>query len=216
MLGVLYIVYQIIININAIVGGLYYNRMDRPLKIFYLLILAICISENISLYLRTLNIDAPPVSHIYSIFEICITTIYFLYTIFPNPKKYLVILTIIFSIIFGLVDILFERMDQYNNYMIVVESLFICPQALYVLYIISNRDDILKLSDYPHFYIWRSLLIWWSVTFFYWAFSSYIRGSNRFPIIKTYYVIFNIIVYMLIFITLVSLKKKKSNPIILT
>ncbi len=102
----------------------------------------------------------------------------------------------------------FQNIDPSNNYMLVIECLIICPQALYVLYKFSDREDIVKLSEYPHFYIWRSLLILWSVAFFYWAFLLYIRGSNKYPMVLLYYTVFNIFVYIPIGYTFIRLRAK--------
>lgn len=215
MKDILYILYLVVISCNAIVGALQYKKMDKALRIFYLLIVAIFLNEVITYFFVKAYKNASPVSHVYSIFELALITIYFLYTIFPKPKTYLILLSIICSIVFELIDMSFQKIEQYNNYMIVVESLLICPQALYVLYMISNRDDITKLSDYPHFYIWRSILIWWSVTFFYWEFLISIMKSYQYPVIHVFYIAFNDIIYILILYTLLRLKRK-TNVINLT
>ncbi len=214
MTNFLYITYVIVIFCNAIIGALQYGKMDKPLRVFYLLVAAIFINE-VVIYLAGRNTNnIAIISHIYSIFELAIISIYFLYTILAKPKWYLIVIAFLCSVIFELVDISVQKIENYNNYMIVVESLLICPMALYVLYNVSNREDIYELSDYPHFYIWRSLLIWWSVTFFYWEFLIFIKKSNQYPVIFIYYLVFNILVYISIGYTLLRLKKTPNiiNP----
>jgi hypothetical protein len=208
---VLYYVYFFIIFLNTLIGAYQYKKMDKALHIFYVLTIAIFINEVISFSVNYLYNAEAIISHIYSVFELSLTTIYFLHTIYPKPKRSLIIVTIAISFVLALIDLHFQKLETYNNYMIVVECLLICPQALYVLYKTLNSDDIAQLSNNPHFYIWRALLIWWSVTFFYWEFFIYIKKSQQYPTVFIYYLLFNILVYGMIGITFLRLK---GNPIL--
>jgi|GEM_PF-3146088 len=210
-IGELRYAYYAVISFNVIVGAFYYKRMDIALKIFFFFLLVMYINEIFSIYFQQEYGSSSAVSHIYSIFELALISVYFIYTVFEKPKKILIAAVVLLSSLFGIGDIYIQKINTYNSYMLVLECLIICPQALYVLYKFSDREDILKLSEYPHFYIWRSLLVLWSVTFFYWSFVLYLKGSDEYPMILLYYTLLNIMVYIPIGYALLKLRPKFNN-----
>ncbi len=202
--------YYAVISFNVIVGAIYYTRMDTPLKLFFLFLVVMYLNEIVCLFFIEKHNVISAVSHVYSIFELALISIYFFYTVLEKPQKLLVIATFITSALIGVADLAIQKIDTYNSYMLVIECLIICPQALYVLYKFSDSEDILKFSEYPHFYVWRSLLVLWSVTFFYWTFRHYLKGTNRFPMIVLYYTLFNVLVYIPIGYAFLKLRAKSA------
>lgn len=212
-ISILRYVYYTVITFNVIIGALHYKRMDTALKVFFLFLVVMYVNELLCFYFTEKYNNSSAVSHVYSIFELALISIYFFYTVFKKPKKLLLIVTIIASAVIGVADMAVQKMNTYNSYTLVIECLIICPQALYVLYKFSDREDILILSEYPHFYIWRSLLILWSVTFFYWTFLFYLRDFDSYPIILLYYTVFNIIIYIPIGYAFLKLRTKPSTSL---
>ena len=179
MFSLILITYLIILGVDVTIGLLKYNILDRPLKVMFWMLFFCLVSEIVSSFLYNKIHTKAPVYHFFSIVELTTLAYYFLFIVKSNPPKWILIFIPAISIFLGLGNlILFQPLKIYNTNMLLMESVLISGMALYALFIIMKRDEILDLISYPHFRISIALLILWTATFFFWAFLSYLKKSN--------------------------------------
>lgn len=179
MFSLILIVYLIILGVDVTIGLLKYNILDRPLRVMFWMLFFCLVSEIVSSFLYTRIHTKAPVYHFFSIVELTTLTYYFLFIIKAKPPKWLLVFIPAVSILLGLSNLLFfQPLRVYNTNMLLIESVVISGMALYALFVIMKRDEILDLISYPHFRISIAVLILWTATFFFWAFLSYLKKSS--------------------------------------
>lgn len=208
-------IYYVTLLLCVVIGGGKFNRMDKPLKLFYFFLIIVFINEIIAKAQKSLSGNNAPVSHIYSIIELGMVSMYFASIVFKRPPLYLVFTVIIGSILLGTADLIFfESLSHYNIYMLMAECFIISFEALACLYVISENNEFKNIFGYPHFYISASLLILWSGTFFYWVLVNFLHNTIYGHTIQLAYVILNLLVYliyMLVFIFLIPAYRPNST-----
>ena len=129
------------------------------------------IAELCTLPLSYLKINKCPVYHLYNPIEIFLVTLYFFKTAkIKTHKYYIAIAAIIWPAIAILNCLYFQPIDAVNSYFILLECFVIIFMGLFTLYKIFVDDTITNIIAYPHFWIWVSLLIYSTATFFFWTY----------------------------------------------
>lgn len=176
--SILSFIYLLVLAIGTAGYLLRYRRWDRALQLFGILIPITFVTEVLNVVLDSMHVDKSPVSHIFSIFELSLTTIYFLYTNWARPPLWSLFWVCLGATFIGLIDIRIQSMNQYNTIMLMTESFIISAMALYSLFRISFDPGVERVRTYPHFILWTTQLIAWTATFFFWAFLGYLRRDR--------------------------------------
>lgn len=198
------------ILLTAIIAGLVrWKNMDKALRIFWVLVSLSFMSEITALYCKHLFGTKAPVYHFFSIAELFLISLYFIYSLSLAYKRWHIALIALVCLTLGLSNLyFFQPLLRYNTNMLMIECVLIIAMALFALFRILLRDDLVKIFQYPHFKIWIALLVLWTSTFFFWALLSYLREKNPayYSVIATGQVLINLFFYS--YIALIFSKQK--------
>ena len=202
--------YLFILLIDVIIGAFLFKRTDSAIRIIIILLFVTFLSEIATLYYANFFKRKAPIYHIYSVFEIVLTSIFFLKTINVKNYNFLLIFVLVIWPSLGLVNYLFlQSLRKINSNFLTLESIAIIAMALYALYKIMLDDNITNVLRNTNFCLWILFLFFWSSTFFFWAcFEILIKHHSPYrDILLNIQVAVNIIFYVGIGITLIFSKK---------
>src|ERR1043165_1303065 len=111
-----------IMAIDSAIILLRHKRWDGALRLFSLLILITFVTEVLNFLLDYYRISRNPVSHVFSIFELSITTAYFLFTNWKRPRVWSLLWVCVAATALGIGDIAVQSFRQYNTIMLMIES----------------------------------------------------------------------------------------------
>ncbi len=200
MQTIIFSVYYAILLLATIIGITRNRRLDTALRFIVILLILTVISESASYILvefKEYGIRYG-VFHIYSVLQLILVSLYFIYAIKPYHYRKLVLVACILCPLIGILNIIYlQPIDKLNNYMLMVESLAINTMSLYYVYWLIKRHITQNLFKLSHFQITLSLLTLWSSTFFFWALVPVLDDSNwEYLKLATYiHAIINILVY---------------------
>ncbi len=212
-MDVLFYIYLVVLLLSIVAGSFRYARLDAAARVIFWLLVLTLISEATTIYTVKAKIGKAPVYHFYSAVEIFMTTLYFLKTIKPYHHKFLVGLSAILYPLIAILNCIFlQPLHEINTNMISLESIIIIPMALYALYKMLVNDEIMNMFKYPHFWLWTSLLIYWSSVFFFWAcFNALMKDDSPYKnLLLSLDGYVNIVVYAIMGLTLLFYPKKKA------
>ncbi len=172
---------------SVIVGIVRYKYYDKATRII-LLLLSISLLSEIASYaaVRLEAIDLKDVIyHCYSIVEIVLVTLFFLEAIKPYRYRKLKLLAIFLWPVMGILNvILLQPLRKLNTNMLMLESFSIITMSLYLIYWLLKKNSNENIVKNPHFQMAVVWLVYWSGTFFFWAFIKILYG-DRWPYIHT-------------------------------
>lgn len=209
----LYYVYLLILGLSVIASLRCFNKIDNPSKLISILLFFAFATEITALLLVNVIKVKNPAYHIYSIVELFLTTVYFLKTIKPRNIKTMLILAALICPAIGLLNMRFQSIKTINSYMLIFECFTIICMSIYALYRILLDETVLDTFKYPHFWFWASFLLYWSGSFFYWAFLiSIVQSHSKFgEWVSIWQVVINIILYLGIGVTFLLYPKPVSK-----
>lgn len=209
---IIWIIYLVVLLINIVICVYNKNRMDISLKIFSILIVCIFINELSAKLVKSLIGTKAPVSHIFSIIELSLTAIFFIYSLRIEKRVLWCIIAVILSTVLGLLNLIYlESFLEYNSNMLMIESITITTLALTAIYKIVIRDDIIKIHRNPNFLIWVIILILWTTTFFFWAFLPALKKEDFvYTILSAGQSVFILLIYIA-FAVILFFTKAESN-----
>lgn len=173
MQQIVFCIYYLAIIITLLVGITTYKRLDVAMHAVVMLMAVMSISELISYVAVELRQYAMryAIYHFYSIIEIFLQSLFFIYAIKPHHYKRLVVISAIVWPIIGFLNMVFlQPWNQLNNNMLMLESFATITMSLYFIYWLLKNDKVKNIFRDPHFWMAVCFLILWSVTFFFWAF----------------------------------------------
>jgi len=177
MRDILFITYLSVLTLGVLLGLYRYKGVDDKGKIILYLLIATVLTEGTALILTKNQVNQEPLYHLYSIIEIVLTSLYFFKTIKTRYYKVLIVITVIFWIVLGSLNAIFyQPLSTLNTNILLLESVSIIPMSIYALYVIFLADDIQNVLKYPLFWVWACFLLYWSTTFFFWA---YVRAFDQ-------------------------------------
>src|SRR5690606_13108066 len=144
--------------------------------------------------------------------ELALTAYFFLYSTTIRARTWLLIVIALASIVLGIGNLLlFQPIMTYNTNMLMIECILTIGMALYALFDMMKKDEIIDILNHPHFRIWTALLILWTGTFFFWAFLSYLKNNNKqvYILLSVVQASLNILVYAFMGYTFYKIKDSK-------
>ncbi len=206
--------YYIILLLGAITGIIRYRHLDTALRFIVILLVLTVTSETASYILVELKEYGMRYSffHIYSIFQLLLISLFFIYAIKPYHYRKLIIVASVLCPLIGILNIIFlQPIDKLNNFMLMFESVAINTMALYFIYNSIKRTNAQNIFKNQHTIVALLLLIMWSSTFFFWAFISVLFiGKWGYVSLASYvFMLVNFIVYTGIGLTFYSCPQKR-------
>lgn len=200
MQQVIFIIYYTIIIAAMSIGAINYQRLDKALRIIVLLLVAISISELLSFIAIEFKKYALRylIYHVYSVIEVFLQTLFFIYAIKPRNIKQCILLSTWMWPAIGLLNMLFlQPWNQLNTNMLMFESFATITMCLYFIYWLVKEDVVKNIFRHSHFIVAILLLLLWSGTFFFWAFVKvlYKHYQSFYYILDYAQNIINIVVY---------------------
>ena len=172
------------------------DRMDRPLRLILLLLILILVNESLGLYSKINWGTKAALSHVFSIPELALVNLYFLYTCFRRPARAAIITALLLPVALAGANMLWlQPIQVYNSNMLMAQSILIIAMALYALYRMMRSDHLLHITAYPHFRIWVILLVLWTSTIFFWPMFDLLSNTRFFIPIGYVQSVLNILIY---------------------
>jgi len=121
----------------------------------------------------------------------------------------LISIGLVYFILAFLNEIFFQHINNLNSNFIIFESFIVVSMSLYALYRILINDEIQAVVRYPHFWVWTSLLFYFSCSFFFWPCIKilYKQKSHYYGFIVSLQVIMNMVAYAGIGLTFIFFPK---------
>src|SRR5437763_13463385 len=110
----LWVIYLSVLGFISILGLYRGKKWDTGLKVFYALILISFITEVLNYVLDYHHVSKNPVSHVFSIIELSLTTIYFEYTIWEKPGIWRIFMACFLAAAIGVANIFIQSISSYN------------------------------------------------------------------------------------------------------
>jgi hypothetical protein len=180
-----------ILGISMLISLIKFKVIDTAGKIISVLLISAFLTEILSLFSHKIQFY-----NFYTVIEIFLTSFYFLKIIKLHlANKYIVIIGF-FCLLLGAYITYY---DYYiNTNILILESFLIISMSIFALYRILIDENIKKVSAYPHFWIWTVFLLYWSGSYFYWAFLEPISNAkHKYGFIVTcWHLSINIILYV--------------------
>ena len=192
----------------TVLAGLFkYKIFDAATRVLWILLVLTAISEWIGFAMYNKN----PVYHIYAVVCMVLMSVYFLLVI---KSRRVVLYSVLYSAAWVLLAVancyLFQPLHSLNSNILILMSFSIIAMGLFALFKIMIDDSIVNLAKYPHFFFWMFFLIFWSGTFFFWAYIK-ILNEEHYPFLEyvlDFQVLLNLFVYTGIGLTLFFYPKK--------
>lgn len=213
MQTIIFGVYYIILLLATIIGILLYRRLDTALRFIVILLILTVMSETTSYILVELEEYGVRYSmfHIYSILQLILITLFFIYATRPFHYRKQIAITIFACPLIGVLNIVFfQPIDKLNTNMLMLECLIINTMSLYFIYWLI-KHSVQNLFKSSHFQITLTLLVLWSSTFFFWGLIPVLDDDNwaYINIIGHIHAITNIVVYGCIALIIYYYPKKR-------
>lgn len=216
MRNLLYYIYLAVILTISIYGGLLFKKTGTPTRVIIILIISATLNEISTVVSTFYDINKNPVYHIYSVVELELTTIYFLYTIAIKRKTLIAILAGIMWSVMAIINCIYcyQPLTVFNSNYLLLETIVIIGMSLYALIHIFKDDSIVSVINYDMFFVWISFLVLWTGSFFFWAGLSLIYKSSYRNILASGQAILNIVTYIgVLYSILISTKQNKPGII---
>lgn len=209
-------IYYTIILFVAITAIVKYKQLDKALRSIAILLMLTVLSESLSYIALALeeHVFRNGVYHIFSIIQLILVSMFFIYTIGLKHSKRYIILASAISITMGTLNMFFlQTIARLNSYMLMFESFAIISMTLYYIYLRIKKDMVINMFKQAHFIISLLLLLLWSGSFFFWAFISvlYDEGWAYTTTVTNVHLIINILVYLGIGLTILYTNRQKLN-----
>lgn len=197
---IIFSVYYIILLLAAITGIIRYRHLDTALRFIVILLMLTVTSETASYILVELKEYGMRYSffHIYSILQLLLISLFFIYAIKPYHYRKLIVVASALSPLMGILNIIYlQPIDKLNTNMLMFESFAINAMSLFYIYWAVKNTSIKRLFKHAHFQMSLLFIFIWSCTFFFWAFISVLYiGEWKYVNYASYVIMMvNIIVY---------------------
>jgi hypothetical protein len=166
---VFYILYYSALIFSISIGIKRYNLFDGGSQIIFWL-LAITLANEILIFVFEIKaLNKTLIYHFYNPVELFVVTLYFLITIKVNYFRIFAVLCGTLYAILEIANTVFlQPLTRLNSNYIIFESFVIIAMSLFALYRILVNDNLYPVLKYAHFWFWSFILLYFSVTFFYW------------------------------------------------
>jgi hypothetical protein len=170
-----------VLLLSVIIGAINYRRFNKSVRIV-LLLLAMGLCSEMLAYVAVLKgkiIIKDITYHIYSIVEIILIGMFFIEAVKPYHHRKLKIVNLIVWPAMGIANIVFlQPVKSLNTNFLMLESFCIITMSLYFIYWSLKKNDKNNLFRSPGFLIALLWLVYWSGTFFFWAFIKILNGDK--------------------------------------
>lgn len=205
----LFYIYLIILFITTGVSLTKWSKFGKSIQVISILLLSAFFTEIIGIILASYNLPKSPVYHVYSTVEIFLTSLFFIRTVYRRKLKFLVGLIAVISVFLTMLNLIFQKITDFNSNMLVFESFIIIMMSLYSLYKMLVNDHLDDVIRYPNFWIWTLFLLYWTGSLFYFFLihQTVITNSKYYFLFSYWQILINIILYLGIGVALILCPK---------
>lgn len=184
--------------ISLLTGIFRWKVLESGSKALVILLLFSLVNEIICLWLIKSKISAGPAHHIFSYFEICLITLFFLHVVkAKNVKKWSILSAAVWFAIVILNIMLFQPLTRLNTNVLLLESFSIIAMSLLALYRILLSENQINILKYAPFLLVILQMILWSGSFFFWGVGTYLIAHGwEAQTLNYFHLYLNIIVYL--------------------
>lgn len=168
------------ISLPAVVGLLFYHRLEKMQKAIFLLILLSLITDASAHWIIHNGGNHQYIYRVFTIAEFTILTFVFAQNISPFlPIRLFQIIGLTFFA-FALVDLLWiTDIEQFNSYLTAIEGILMIFYALIFFYKTLNELKIKELEKSPMVWLGIGVLLYFSSSLFIFLFTNYVESSNN-------------------------------------
>ena len=186
----------------AICSGVYrYRVLDMAAKIFCIYLSYTFVAECLATYAAERFHNNMSVYAIYNLGEVVFMAMYFNYSIDLFKKLHIGVYIAGAGIIVGACDIIFvEGPYSMDAYFMFFEGFCIIGMCLFSFFRLLIKQEPIKLTRYPHFWITAVVLLYRTITYIYWGLYNVfsVKLSKDIMILNRSIVVLNIMCYCVI------------------
>jgi len=153
------------------------HHLDRPLRIFLLLLVISFCGESLA-YVAAFRYHMNyPVYNLLSILEAAVTALYFNYRIRSFQRYHIGFVIAFISIAVGAINLLyFQPITSMATHYLYYQSVIIIPLSLTSMASVLLPKDDLSRNDITHFWIAAAMLFFWCISLPVWGFYNYLTS----------------------------------------
>lgn len=204
-------IYVLILSASFLASVYNWRHIYIAEKVIAFLLLFSLANELLCRYLLYRNLPLGVAHNVFSVFEILLTTAFFLLVVnYRNVLFKTIGITIVWLIIIILNSIFYNPYNYLNINVLVLESVYFIGLSLYVLYNMLLDDNAEDLFRNSLFSLVCLQLILWGGSFMFWSLGIYLINNNiNATAVNNYHIILNILVYFGFFIVYTVFGKLK-------
>jgi hypothetical protein len=205
-------VYYIVLLLASLLAIKNFNKLNKSLKIFGILVIATFVVELFAFYLaKTIHNNII----VYVVFTpiqiILINSAYYMHQIDSLFRKTSIALTLMF-IVYFITQIGGLNLSVFPDKLIMIENIILCIIVAYSSYLIVSKQHYIEMKKNKMIWINMGFLFFLSTSFFIWGFHHLIKTNEINLILRFTLIISNIILYSIM--ALVFLKVNLKSEII--
>lgn len=173
---VLYLLCMLCMATCIFLGTHNYSKIERSIRVFYLLIIISFTGEVIALISEY---GTGSNTQVYNIMDIILTTITLIYFAGSLGRPLLCLFLAIVSVSFGIYNFIWLQPDEHiKNYFLLWSGLAIIGLSLFMLVHLYKMDTQIKLFHFAHFWLTSALLLYWTINLLHLQVFKYFTGLN--------------------------------------
>jgi hypothetical protein len=212
----LFIIYYVCMVSGTATGLVRYKVLDNAMRTFVALLCLSCLSELMSYYCykNELFETRNAIYHGVSAIEMVFYAAYFLKLLKPARQHVWMKIAAMLSILICAANAyFFESLKLVNANILMLQSFLVITMSLYAIYSILKTEVDHSIFQNPHVWICILWLVWWSCTFFFWAFLKILYSLNwiHMELVLRLQIIMLIGIYIGIATVLIFYKETRKN-----
>jgi hypothetical protein len=162
-------VYDLILFACFFIAIMEYKVYEKTLRIVCWLLIITFLYEMLILCIHPYLKSKSYAFHLFIILDLTMYVYYFLFFIFERVSKLVLVLVPLGCILIELLNLtFFQPWNTLNTNTLMFECVICIGMSLYALFALLKSETV-KISYYPYFIIWSSILVLMTGTFFFWA-----------------------------------------------
>ena len=192
-----YILYFSILTSGIVAGRLRYQFLDKGGRIILLLLAVTLINEIAVASFMWADLNRTRIYHFFSPVELSLLSWYFFVTTVRGGQKFIPWLVTLYCAAAAGNILFVQSIEDLNKNYIIMESFLVITMSLYALFKILINEQIALPFCYNHFWFWSLLLLYFSVTFFFWLCIGifYAEKSPFFAVANYLHIAANLVMY---------------------
>ena len=204
-------VYCIILLLASLLAIKNFNKLNKSLKIFGILVIATFVFELFAFYMAKTRHNNIIVYVVFMPIQIILLNFaYYTHQKDSLFRKVSISLTLIFLFYF-ITQIGGLNLSVFPNKLIMIENIILCFIVAYSSYLIVSKQHYIEIKKNPLIWINMGFLFFLSTSFFIWGFHHLIKTNEMNLISRFTLIISNIILYSILALSFFKVNLKSEN-----